>query len=768
VFSGPSSICLSAWKPDCHVSNFGGEGFGSLTLTDATVHSVNTVYAQLVLKVGPGKVVDVARRMGIPAPTSMVPAQVGCRPFGSPVCRTNIRAVPSLALGSQEVTPLEMASAYATLAAGGVYREPKVVSKIVDRSGKVLESGPSAPRQAISREVADTATGILTQVIQRGTGTRANIGRPAAGKTGTAQDHRNAWFVGYTDDMSTAIWMGFRDTNRPLYDIHGVAQVTGGTIPAMLWAQYMSGTDLSVTASAPSPQSGPVLVESDVALRLEVANGGPWKASAVTLAGTLPPDTDLVRSEPSQGDCHEERGSVVCDIGDLEAGAKAVVALTLRPHLPGTFTTEAKVTSAAPKGGGSDPTPDDDVVQSQIVVVPAADLAVTTETASGPQLLGTDVTTVSRVTNDGPSPATDATFTQTLPSADALVSSTVTPAVRSAAPVRGAAPTSAQAACTVEGDELHCSLGPLPPGAAATVTTVVRPGTVGTWHSVVSAKAAEADGGPDNNRAESSVDVIPAADLTLTGSGPVDPVPIGTPLPYVYELVNAGPSPATDATLTAILPAGSSLASAKPSAGSCKDGIATVVCDVGTLAVGQKATVTVTVTPSATGRTEMEGRLSAKEADPVGADDAATPSVLVVPSANLALEGAASPGTVMVGDEIAYEVYVTNGGLSPGTDVIVSSMLPDGTSFVSASAVSGGTQFASCRPQGRMVACRLGGLGVREQARILMTLRADAPGTTVARFEAAASEVDPVQDDNHLDVATSVASGSGGSPVRMQ
>jgi penicillin-binding protein 1A len=756
VFSGPSSICLGGWTPDCHVSNFGGEGWGSLTLTEATVHSVNTVYAQLVLKVGPGKVVDVARRMGIPAPSWMVPAQVGCRPFGSPICRTDIRSVPSLALGSQEVTPLEMASAYATLAAGGVYREPKVVSKIVDRSGKVLESGPSAPRQAIDRGVADEATRILTQVIKRGTGTRADIGRPAAGKTGTAEDIRNAWFVGYTDDMSTAVWVGFRDTNLPLVDIHGFRQVTGGTIPAMLWAQYMSGSDLSVTQS---PLPGPILVQHDFTYRLSVENGGPWQASSVALADALPPATDLVSSEASQGQCRQKGASVECALGDLDSGAKATVALTLRPRVPGTFTYSASVMSAAPKGGGSDPTPENNVVQTQLVVVPAADLSVTTATASSPQLLGSDVTSVSKVTNKGPSPATQVTLTQTLPSPTSLVSSAVIPGIRNPAPDM------ASAFCTTDGSKLQCSLGTLPQGATATVTVIVRPETTGTWHSTVSTGAAEADDTPANNGVESSVDIIPSADLTLTGSGPADAVPIGTALAYTYEVANAGPSKATGVTVTDILPAGSSLVSAKPSMGSCTQGFATVVCNVGVLSPMQKATVTVVVTPTATGRTTSQATVSAKETDPAPGGETATPAATVVPSADLSVRGTVSPGTVLAGDQISYEVYVTNGGLSPATDVTLSATLPDGTSFVSASAVSAGTAFAACRPQGRVVACRLGGLGVREEARIMMTLRADAPGPAVARFEAHAAEVDQAEGNNQLDLQASVASGSAGSPM---
>jgi membrane peptidoglycan carboxypeptidase len=180
-FSGPGRLCIAGWKPDCQVENYGGEGFGSITLAEATWHSVNTVYAQQLMKIGPDHGAEVARRMGV---NSAVGEGLGLQPH-------TIDAFPALALGSEEVTPLEMASAYATLAARGVHRAPKFVTSVQDRSGKVLEQGPSIGVQAIDTSVADEVTGILQGVITRGTGRRADIGRPAAGKTGTASDYQN-------------------------------------------------------------------------------------------------------------------------------------------------------------------------------------------------------------------------------------------------------------------------------------------------------------------------------------------------------------------------------------------------------------------------------------------------------------------------------------------------------------------------------------------------------------------------------------------------
>lgn len=227
TFDGPGKLCPKGWisKDGC-LSNYGGSGYGRLTLEQATVNSVNTVYAQVILKIGPDKVVEIAKKMGIPGPGWLPGTSV-------------IDPVPALTLGTEEVTPLEMASAMATLAARGIYRAPKLVSEVKDETGKVLEGGRSEGVQAIDQRVADTANKILEKVITSGTGRRANIGRPAAGKTGTAEDFRNAWFVGHTPDLAAAVWVGYKEKNRPLHNIHGVRSVVGGTIPAQIWAAFM-------------------------------------------------------------------------------------------------------------------------------------------------------------------------------------------------------------------------------------------------------------------------------------------------------------------------------------------------------------------------------------------------------------------------------------------------------------------------------------------------------------------------------------------------
>ena len=211
-FEAPAELEVPGATEAVTVENFGGEAFDELTVREATQHSVNTVYMQMVDEVGPEQVVDIAHRMGV---TSELPP------------------VPSIALGTGAVTPYEMASAYATLAAGGVHRTPRVVSSVETTDGEVLYEADVEKQRAVSKQVAGVVTDVLADVVAAGTGTAAALdGHPAAGKTGTTNDGRDAWFAGYTAQLATVVWVGRAD-NSPMGD------ATGGTVAAPLWHDYM-------------------------------------------------------------------------------------------------------------------------------------------------------------------------------------------------------------------------------------------------------------------------------------------------------------------------------------------------------------------------------------------------------------------------------------------------------------------------------------------------------------------------------------------------
>jgi penicillin-binding protein 1A len=199
---------------------------GNESLVNATLQSDNTVYARLALDVGAQNIVDMARKLGV---------------------RTSpLTPDPAIALGAESVTPLEEASAYATLAAGGVYSKPMAITKVVLPDGKVdTTAGWGKPQQerVIPDWVASTVTQVLEQNMLYGTGRGAHVGgRTDAGKTGTTDNYADAWFSGYTPRLEATVWIGYPQGEVPMLDVHGIA-VSGPTFPADIWHIFMETAD---------------------------------------------------------------------------------------------------------------------------------------------------------------------------------------------------------------------------------------------------------------------------------------------------------------------------------------------------------------------------------------------------------------------------------------------------------------------------------------------------------------------------------------------
>ena len=206
------------------VETYGNDYYGWSTLESATLRSDNTVFAQLTLDVGPERVAAMARKLGVRSPLDV-----------------NGSYVPSMGLGAIPVSPMDLASAYATLAAGGVYSEPMAIRKVVLANGKVDgEAGWGEPRRkrVISDGVADAVTEVLEQNMTSGTGTTAYFGIPSAGKTGTTEKHADAWFAGYTPTLQTTVWVGYTRGEIPMENVHGIS-VAGSTFPSIIWHDFM-------------------------------------------------------------------------------------------------------------------------------------------------------------------------------------------------------------------------------------------------------------------------------------------------------------------------------------------------------------------------------------------------------------------------------------------------------------------------------------------------------------------------------------------------
>ena len=223
MWNGDSPQIFDDLGKPYEVSNYGNEGWGQIDLLEATKHSVNTVFVPLGQFAGLEKVVDVARRAGIPESIAMVPS-------------------PSVVLGVASPHVMDVASAYATFAAQGVYSKPYLIASVTGPNKGVLYEGESQTQEVFSKDVMADLTYALKGTINGGTGAAAlKLGRPVAGKTGTSQSNASAWFSAYTPQLAASVAL-FRDSaSESLNGIGGLTSVTGGTFPARIWTAFMQG-----------------------------------------------------------------------------------------------------------------------------------------------------------------------------------------------------------------------------------------------------------------------------------------------------------------------------------------------------------------------------------------------------------------------------------------------------------------------------------------------------------------------------------------------
>ena len=251
TFNAPSKLTIKGADggKDYVVGNYADAGLGTLDIVQATAKSSNTAYVQLMQEVGPENVVALARRMGI---------------------TSELDPVLALTLGTSNVSVLDMASAYSTLADGGEHRAPFIVSKVTDAAGNVLYEHEITSDKVLEPKVVEEVDYALSQVVENGTGTGAKYGQSVAGKTGTTDEYVDAWFAGYTCKMTTAVWMGYPelepDANgnlrlKEMKSVHGKS-VTGGSFPTTIWKKYMEKATAGLESCpfpkpALAPYSGP-------------------------------------------------------------------------------------------------------------------------------------------------------------------------------------------------------------------------------------------------------------------------------------------------------------------------------------------------------------------------------------------------------------------------------------------------------------------------------------------------------------------------------
>jgi membrane peptidoglycan carboxypeptidase len=206
------------------VNNYGGETWGNTSLLNATIHSINTIYVPLGIKAGVEKVVDVARRAGIPESVEMI-------------------ASPSVSLGSSSPHVIDLANAYATFAAQGVYAKTFIINEVQGPNKGILYQGRIQAQEVFRKDVMADLTYALNQITIKGTAAvvGARLNRPAAGKTGTSNDNAAAWFNGYTPEVAASVAFYRDNATESLNGIGGLTSVTGGSFPARIWAEFVKG-----------------------------------------------------------------------------------------------------------------------------------------------------------------------------------------------------------------------------------------------------------------------------------------------------------------------------------------------------------------------------------------------------------------------------------------------------------------------------------------------------------------------------------------------
>jgi penicillin-binding protein 1A len=376
-FPAPSEITLEIDGEPWTVGNAGGGDRGLMSLFDATVGSVNTVYAQVVAQIGAEPIVDMARRLGV---------------------GRELQAEPSIALGTEEVSTLELATVFSTLSRSGTRIDPYLYTSVETRDGDVRwELGDVDQEEVVEARIADTVSHVLSETPRRGTARRAALDRPMAAKTGTTQRNADAWLAGYTPEYTAIVWVGNPDSNEPIPPVDGET-VQGGTVPAEIWHDFMVEA-LADVPPTPFPEPDPELLR-DTAPPLELAatptveaggvievrgngfqlcRGGWWAVlegpAEANPEDSRPPQPVFVESPPEVGSDEPERRaelrmpatavagryqvSARCDTGTgaQPLGPQAAVEVPVDPA--NTTTTTSSTTTTTTTEPEDEPDPDD-------------------------------------------------------------------------------------------------------------------------------------------------------------------------------------------------------------------------------------------------------------------------------------------------------------------------------------------------------------------------------------------------------------------------
>jgi uncharacterized repeat protein (TIGR01451 family) len=500
--------------------------------------------------------------------------------------------------------------------------------------------------------------------------------------------------------------------------------------------------DLAVTV-VPAPS--PVQVGDNLTYVVTIANNGPYQSDGVTFTDILPSSLTYVLATSSQGTIPiQSGGTVTANLGTILPSASATVTIitTATTGAPPAVNNTAKVTSQTP-----DPVLTNNSVTTTTTVTPVADVAVTLVPSTNPVRVGDTLTYTATITNNGPNVASNVTLSDDLPAGMTFVSGTST---------QGAAPKQTAGTGTVT-----AALGSLTPGSIARVTIVARATTsaAASVTDTATVSSSVADSNASNNSASVTTTVNPSADVSLSLISTPSPVQVGQDLTYTLNINNFGPSDATAVVLTDTLPAGVRYVSAASSQGTVPaQSNGKVTANLGGLAAGASATVTIVVTPTAGTSSSIVDTaiVSTQTIDPTPSNNTATTTTAITPAADLSVKIGASASPAQVGGTLTYTLTVTNGGLSSASNVSVSDVVPPGMVVTSTSSSKG---TVSPPGSGSTVTASLGTLLANETETVTIgvnvTSNALPSGTNLASVTS--TTADPNMGNNSDSLPTPVA-----------
>ena len=501
--------------------------------------------------------------------------------------------------------------------------------------------------------------------------------------------------------------------------------------------------DVFVEKSGPSA-AGP---DTDVTYTIRVANGGPSAATNFSVTDTLP-GTMTFRSLSQSGtmlSCTTPAvgtgGTITCTAASYAAGAQTI--LTLTGRIPAGTLTGTEFTNTAAVDADNDPVEENDV-STVTTTVSEVDVSVV---KSGPAtaLAGSNVSYTLTVANSGPDPALDVILTDALPPNTTFVS-----LVQNSGPTAG---------CTT-GSTVECVIPALGNGVTAVFTLTLRIGNTTSVSNTAQVRTSSFDTDPADNTSTAVTTVTPVADLAVTKSAPATAT-AGQTLAFTITATNAGPSSATNVTITDVLPAGTTFGSVTQNSGpafTCGHAGGTVTCTVAAFAPAATATFTivVNVAPATTGALANSATISSTTTDPAPANNtSATTSTTVVASADVAVAKSA-PASTVAGQNVTFTVTATNAGPSTATNVTVTDVLPAGATFVSTTQTSGPT--FTCGQAAGTVTCTIAAFapGAAATFAIVTSVPAGNTGTLANSATITTSTPDPVVGNNTSATNTAV------------